>query len=144
MHCSDIGPAVLRSAQEAAYEMSSEQVRQMLPFVLDVIERNKTKLFETGYLDTFLLHVNNDFYLAPSTGRGIGPNYSSEYRQGWVAPTVSALSKFEQGWALDWVLDLLKNCNDDALYLFEQNLIMFSRILSMALDKPESEAPAFR
>lgn len=141
---SDIDAGVLRSAQEAIYDMSAEQVRQTLPFVLDSIERNRTDLFETGYFNSFLLHVNYDFYLPSSTELGARWHFSSEYKRGFVTPTVSAMSRLEHGWALDWILDILKADDGNILYMFERDLLMFSRILSMALDKPESEAPTLK
>lgn len=145
----DISVDVLFTALEAVYDHSPVHIRQMLPFVLDSLERNRSDLFVSGYFDAFFLHVNYDFSLPievnslPIKGE-VGPRYSQDYRQNWIAPNLSAMNRFEHGWAFEWARNLLQNGDPQVVFLFEKDLTMFCRILAMALGKPENEAPAFQ
>lgn len=144
----DIDSDVLGAAEEAIFDASPEHIRQILPFVLHVIEANRTKLFEGNYFHSFFTHANYDFHLdKPLDGseqeHAVVPRYSADYRQNWIAPTVSAMNRFELGWAYEWTFDILRKGEPSVLLLFERDLTMLCRILAMALGKPESEAPSF-
>ena len=117
----DISADVLFTTMEAVYDYSPEHVRLMLPFVLDALEKNRSDLLVTGYFNAYLFHINYDF-LSPKEGVSlpdvshVGPTYSSDYRQGWIIPTISAMNRFEHGWAFDWVNNFLQSGDPEVLF----------------------------
>ena len=145
---SDISSDVLFAVMEAVHSYSPSHIRQMVPFVLHALEQNRTDLFTTGYFEAFFLHVNYEFSLPMESrtmqgGDQFGIRYSPEYRQNWVAPTISAMNGFEHGWAYEWTCDVLEKGVPEVTFNFQLHLKMFARILAMALGQPENEAPVF-
>lgn len=139
-----ISPEVLFAAKEAAYSLDPGQIRQMLPLVLYAIESKRFDLFHTGYLNAFFLHINYDYIFpvdlfAPLVPGEFSPKYTTEYRPGRVAETISGMNRFEHSWALEWVRNLIQTDDWDVMALFREDLTMFWRILAMALDLPENE-----
>lgn len=147
----DISAAVLRAGSEAIYSFDPEQVRQMLPLVLHAIEAQRTDLINEGYFDSFFLHINYDFSVpigAENTqiidGRIVQrPRYRDEYRENWTARSLSAMNHHEHSWAYDWVCELLAADLPDVLLISKEDLVMFARLLGMALGKPVTDVPAF-
>ncbi len=147
----DITESVLLAATEAIYSFTPEHVRQVLPLVLHSLETKNAELIGSGYFDTFFFHVNYEFH-KPTPGGSIQvidgnvirhPRYVTDYRQNWTASTVSAMNRFEQGWAYDWASDLLRTRVVDAGLNAREDVTMFCRILGMAIGKPVDEVPAF-
>lgn len=139
----DITEAFLMAAQEAVHSFSPEQVRSVLPFVLDALQSDRTDLFGSGYFNSFFLHVNADFQLPMEAWDASGKRYTSDFRENWVSPTLSAMSRHEQNWAFLWTEEILKSAESEVMLLiFENDLIMFARLLAMALGKSEAECPS--
>jgi len=148
----DIDGKVLFAAQEAVYSYTPAHVRQVLPFVLHTIEEQRAYPGDSGFIDTFFLHVNYEFFLSSIGSRVqfdedeiLTPGrYRTEYRENWTAETLSAMNSFEHGWAYEWVCELLETQILEAEPYSRQDLTMFGRILGMALGKPVAEVPAFK
>ncbi|MCB2130763.1 MAG: hypothetical protein KDE03_17285 [Rhodobacteraceae bacterium] len=136
----DINDYALLAAREAIYSYTPEHVRQMLPFVLDCLARQRSDLFETGFFRSYFSHINRDFHLSKALGNG-ALKYSGEYRRGWVAPAISAMSAHERRWVMGWVQEIANSDLPEVKALFESELSMFLRILAMGLDIDEAEAP---
>ncbi|MEP4627158.1 MAG: hypothetical protein ABJR46_16580 [Tateyamaria sp.] len=135
----EITEEILLSAQEAIFSFTPEHVRQTMPFVLDAMHFNRTKLFGSGFFDAFFLHVNYEFFLPIESGVESHEKYSQEYRQNWIAPRLSAMNRFELGWAHTWTTEILEDSANEVMMNFEQDLVMLSKLLGMALGKPENE-----
>lgn len=143
----EITADTLMAAQEAIYTFTPAHIKQVLPFILYVIEQEDTELLDTGYVDAYFIHVNYEFH-SPSFENlhfppKPKPKYIEEYRQNWIAPTLSAMNTFEHNWAYEWASSILKADGDSFSYGLKDDLVMFCRLLSMALGRAESEAPAF-
>ncbi len=144
----DITPDVLMLAQEAVFSFTPAHNRQVLPFVLYALEQNRSDLLITGYFDAYFLHMCHDFSLPISlerlpVGGELKSRYSSRYHQNWIAPSLSAMNRFEHGWAFEWAVGLLRDEESEIMFQFGEDLTMLCRILAMALGKPENEAPSF-
>lgn len=148
----DISAKVLFAAHEAIYSYTPAHVRQVLPFVLHAIEELESDLNDSGFFDAFFLHTNRKFYRHTESNRVqiidgeiVFPlRYRTEYRENWTADTVSAMNRFEHGWAYEWVCELLKKETPDTGWSLRQDLTMFARILGMALGKQVTDVPTFQ
>lgn len=147
----DIDAKVLLAAHEAIFSYSPSHIRQVLPFVLHAIEHQHDELAESGFFSSFLLHVNYEFHRDVGLSdaqfiaekRSFPLRYRTEFRENWRAETLSAMNRFEHGWAYDWTCELLDLGVLETDPFLRDDLIMVARLLGMALAKPETDVPEF-
>ncbi|MEP6068570.1 MAG: hypothetical protein ABJ246_22230 [Paracoccaceae bacterium] len=135
----DIDAKFLLAAHEAIFSYTPSHIRQVLPFVLHAVEDQYDILAESGFFQSFLLFVNFQFHKDTTAPL----RYRTEFRENWTADTVSAMNRFEHGWAYDWICELLDSGIPATDPFLRQDLIMLARILGMALAKQEADVPAF-
>lgn len=139
----DVDAAVLFSAKDAIYGYGPTEVRSLLPFVLDAMERQQEPLFETGYFQVYFGLVNAQFRSPPSGGEASAKIYAFDYEKNKIVPLLSSLSEYEMTWALNWVLDILRADLPLTHTLFGEDLKTLALSLAMALGKDEGEVLPF-
>ena len=143
----ELDSGFLELANESATFLSPQHYRMLMPLVLHAITNDRDDLENTGYFEKFFLSVCTDFTLdqaqipLPAISQPWPLRYSSKYKQGWVARNLTALNDYELRWAFEWVISLLAGPEDTLSEAVLQELRIFGRVLAMALDLPESEAP---
>lgn len=144
----ELEPAVLELAGESVTYLGPEHYRLLLPLVLHSITEGREDLAGTGYFAKFFLSICSEFSLdlgeipIPSIDRPWPLRYSNEYKKGRIVKNLTAFDRFELQWALEWVMSLLDRPENDLTEMASQDLKIFGRVLAMALDVPESDAPA--
>jgi len=141
----DLSSDILISAAEAVWKFTPVEVRLVLPVVLECLQTKRSELLQSGYVDSYFIFVNSDFLLDSDPFKSpteYGLKFSPHFKKNWVADTISALNRDEHLLALEWTTEFLSNGDADVLQIYSQHLIMFGRILAMALDMPEEQAPS--
>lgn len=143
----DISFEMLEVATETNYVLTPSQIRSLLPFVLRAMDEGNRELLRSLYFSAFFMKVNYQFYASVSAETiarwPFASSYLAECRQNWVADTLSAMNRFEHGWAYEWVYYILQECDNGFVIEHRDDLIMLCRLLGMALGKPEIDCPSF-
>ncbi len=143
----ELTPEALELANESTTFLSPQHYRMLLPLVLHAITNGRDDLENTGYFTKFFQSICSDFTLdpaqipIPTTNRPWPMRYSTKYKEGWVVRPLTALNKHELQWSFEWVNSLLDNPDHQLSEVILQDLSALGRVLAMALDLPETDAP---